>query len=736
MLPKQYEREWNEWKESLSLTSGLSIPRPYRPKGFGIPTKIELHVFADASLQATGHTIYLRSMHSDSLHVELVTASSKLTPRQAHTIPRLELCAALDATVAAKDVSSIVGVSNRDVFLYSDSTVVLGYIRNTHRRFSGYISRRVNLIINCFSDDQWNYVPTELNPADLASRPQTSETLKHSIWFRGPSFLWTHEGKPEESPELVINDGDLPEQITATKVLRSAVANPIPSTGLLGMVHRTSDWDKAIRICDLAIKFVSILLKGLKRQKSRSSNCPSTDSAQIVLIRTLQEGIFGEVIRKLRNCEDLESNHPLVSLCPFLDANGTLRVGGRLRNSELEFDQKYPILLPPKNHVTTLIIRKYHKSTFHQGRVITQGALRAAGYFVHHGSREIKDFLKTCVQCNKLRGKFLTQIMSDLPSDRLERTPPFRNVGMDVFGPYRVTDGVSTRRNFATKKCWVLICTCLVSRAVHLEPLPSLDIVAFKNAFRRFTCIRGQCKIIRTDRGTNFVGAFNQTKDTELQNILQNEEVKWIFNPPKAPHFGGVFERKIGAVKRVLDGCLQQASSVTLSRDEFTTFLAEAASVVNSTPMSAISSDPNDPLPISPSTLLLQREECQDHTLEDFTESDLLSYGRRRWRRVQFLASQFWECWRRDYVQSLTHRYKWNKERKSLQIGDVVLIKDDLAKRNAWPIGRVKSVKSSSDGYVRSVTLTLPRHNRSPAERELERPISQLVPLYLANPQV
>lgn len=237
-----------------------------------------------------------------------------------------------------------------------------------------------------------------------------------------------------------------------------------------------------------------------------------------------------------------------------------IRVGGRLKRSELKYGEKYPIILPLKSNLTTIIIRHHHESVRHQGRKITHGAVRSAGFYINKESSAIKSYLKNCINCQKLHGNTLGQIMSDLPSDRLQCSPPFTHCGMDVFGPHIVTDGTATRRNTAVKKCWGLLFTCLVSRAVHVDLLPALDVTAFKNAFRRFTSLRGDCSTLRSDRGSNFVYAFNQDNSSvkQLQDHLQQQNISWHFNPAKASNFGRVFERKIKYLKRIVDACLLQ----------------------------------------------------------------------------------------------------------------------------------------------------------------------------------
>ena len=256
--------------------------------------------------------------------------------------------------------------------------------------------------------------------------------------------------------------------------------------------------------------------------------------------------------------------------------------------------------------------------------------------------------------------------MADLPFDRLEATPPFLNIGIDIFGPFFIHDGIRTRSNKATKKIWAIIFVCLPSRAVHLEALPSMDTSSFRNALSRFMAIRGHCKIIRSDQGSNFICAKSQLETInycQLSSELQSKGIQWILNPPGASHHGGSWERKIGSVRRVLEASIALMSHRGLSRDEFHTLLTESSAIVNNTPMYGVSSHPNDPSPLCPAMLLTLRESPNPPLLEDYSEHDVLSYGKRRYRHVQYLAEQFWQRWHREYLHTLTKRHKWKTPR-------------------------------------------------------------------------
>ena len=324
--------------------------------------------------------------------------------------------------------------------------------------------------------------------------------------------------------------------------------------------------------------------------------------------------------------------------------------------------------------------------------------------------------------------------MADLPPDRLEEVAPFVNVGLDVFGHFWISEGQTTRRHLSYRKVWVLIVVCQPSRAVHLEPLPAMNTSAFMNAFARFVAIRGPCKLVHSDQGSNFLGAVSQMEGLnvgQLRKEFITRSIRWVFNPPHASHMGGSWERKIGSVRRIMEATLVTLGNRKLSYDEFATLLAETASIVNRTPLWVTSNDPNDPLPLTPDMILTLR----DHEIvakENYTPEDLLRYGKARHRRVQYLAEQFWTRWRKEYLLTLTERRKWTRRKPCLRIGDVVLIKEQLTRRNEWPTALVIAVHKSDDGLVRSATLRsmvprLPSSGASGSVRQITRPISKLI---------
>lgn len=399
----------------------------------------------------------------------------------------------------------------------------------------------------------------------------------------------------------------------------------------------------------------------------------------------------------------------------------------------MEYGEKHPIVLPKNHHVSQLVAKHHHLQVHHQGRQITGGAIRQAGFWLIGGHDTVTKVIGACVPCKKLRGPPLEQRMADLPPDRTEVCPPFTNVGFDVFGPWAVQTR-KTRGGAANAKRWGLVFTCLSSRAIHIEVLEAMDASAFICALRRFFALRGHAKLLRCDRGTNFIGAktelgeaVSELNDKKVEKFVTEYGCKWEFNPPHASHFGGVWERQINTIRRVLDAMFAELGKPQLTHELLITLMAEVVAIVNARPISALPSDPDDPQPLSPATLLTMKTRPAGPPPGQFLRPDI--YARRRWRRVQFLAEQFWTRWRREYLQSLQPRRKWTETQRDLRVGDVVLMRDEAQHRNDWPLGRISEAIRSEDDRVRKVKVEVVRDGE---RKTYLRPIKELV-LLLPN---
>ena len=203
--------------------------------------------------------------------------------------------------------------------------------------------------------------------------------------------------------------------------------------------------------------------------------------------------------------------------------------------------------------------------------------------------------------------------MADLPADRIEATPPFTNVGFDVFGPWSIQTP-RTRGRTTSLKRWGLEFTCLSSRAIHIETLESMDTSSFICALRRFFALRGPASLLGCDQGTNFVrgkseleNAMREMDQRKLEKYVRDQGYEWHFNPPHASHFGGVWERQIGTIRRVLNAMLLELGGSQLTHELLVTLMAEVTAIVNARPITTIPSNSDEPQPLSPAMLLTMK---------------------------------------------------------------------------------------------------------------------------------
>lgn len=759
-LPDELMRQWQSWRDALVNLEAVSVPRCYHPKDFGRVVRSEIHSFSDASKDGIGVVTYLRQVNeSGDVNVAFLFGQARMAPLQPTTIPRLELCSAVLSSQSVKKLLEELNLPIHEVVFYTDSKVVLGYIQNDSRRFYVYVANRVHIIRSISDPTQWRYVETTLNPADLATRGVAAEHLKDARWLHGPEFL--KEASPNspstfEAIALDLQDPEVRSQVTTYTAdvvtvqglgaerfsrfssftsLRRALAN------LIVMVK-----ERKVASADHAPKDQTekighrIPSEKLPKRLPRPPSVTELMQAEMVMIRTVQNECFTDEMELLRGVENTEGRDrsrqrknllkksSLYRLDPFVDSEGVLRVGGRLRRSHLSFPEKHPSLLPKGHHLSQLIVRHQHEKTHHQGRQITHGAVRTAGFWIVGGHGEASKVISSCVICRKLRGARLTQHMADLPSDRTETPPPFTNVGCDVFGPWSIQTR-KLRGGVANSKRWGLVFSCLNSRAIHIEVLESMDTSAFICALRRFLSIRGPTARIRCDCGSNFIGAkceFDQAlqemDEGALKTYLADHGCEWSFNPPHASHFGGVWERQIGTIRRVLDAMLLELGNPQLTHELLVTLLAEVSAIVNARPIATVPSDVEDPQPLSPSMLLTLKSRPLLPPPGNFVPQDL--YARRRWRRVQYLVDQFWVRWRREYLQSLQRRPKWNKRERNLTAGDIVLVRDKDAHRNDWQLAMVVEAVTSGDGEVRKASVLICKEG---VRKTYLRPISELV---------
>ena len=374
------------------------------------------------------------------------------------------------------------------------------------------------------------------------------------------------------------------------------------------------------------------------------------------------------------------------------------------------------MVLPKSSPAVQLIVQDAHKRIGHLGRNSIIAKIRER-FWIFGVSQLAKKVARECVSCRRYQAKPCEQIMADLPSNRLQKDgAPFEHVGMDYFGPFIVKRGRSEVKRYG------VIFTCMSSRAVHLEVSHSLETDACINATRRFMARRGLAKSITSDNATNIVGAEKELREmllklnqSKIDTVLSNNGIEWHFNPPKASHFGGVWERIIRSTRKILYSILREQGN-TIDDETLSTVFCEAESILNNRPLTTTSNDPNDMLPLTPDMLINPRGK-PTNTSGAFQKSDI--YAKKRWKRVQYLVDVFWSRWRKEYLVTLQQRAKWQRPKRNVAVGDIVRIIDTSAPRNTWPMGRVEAIFEDKRGNTRSCRVRT-------KSSMLERPIAKL----------
>ncbi|XP_062602363.1 uncharacterized protein LOC134264072 [Saccostrea cucullata] len=407
---------------------------------------------------------------------------------------------------------------------------------------------------------------------------------------------------------------------------------------------------------------------------------------------------FAQEFKDLNSSENgvVKRSSKLAKLDPIVH-NGVLRVGGRLKKLDTTLNSKHQIIIPKESVLARLIAEEAHKSVGHLGKNSTLARIREK-YWILGVSSIVKSIISRCVICRKYQAPALKQKMADLPSERLKADdPPFTRVGMDYFGPFELKRGRSIVKRYG------VIFTCLSSRAVHLEVAFSLDTDSCIDAIRRLIARRGKPTYILSDNGTNLVGAerelrtaLNSWNTNRISSQLLQSGIEWSFNPPAASHFGGVWERLIRIVRKIMYSVLHE-QTIHLDDEGLLTLFCEIEAIMNGRPLTEASDDPNDLLALTPNHILLMRS-GESFPPGIFHASD--NYAKRRWKQIQYLADVFWTRWIKEYVPLLQQRQKWLKQERNLQEGDLVLIVENTP-RNTWNLGRVLEVIKDKYDVVR-----------------------------------
>ena len=535
---------------------------------------------------------------------------------------------------------------------WTDSTTTLGLIQSKQRQ-KMYINNRLTKFHENSYPDNWMHILGKMIPADHGTRALNPSDIS-KLWLQSSDFLST----PQDSC-IFAEESD--PHICATQATQ--LPTPVVEVEKFSTLSRLLNSTRMV--------FQAIRRFKAKVQTRRQNESPETSNTDIFasdekrarnyLIKMSQNELVSGTISALLKGDNLEKGDKLMPFTPFLDDDGLLRVGWRLNKAPLTYSAKHPLVLHSRSKIARLLIEKAQHDCVHQGVDYVKGHLQQTLLMI--GLRKVLRSLgKYCFICRRWReDNVRPKILPEFRFPDVKKLHPFANTGMDMFEHFYIED---KREKCETQMHYVCLFTCLVTRAIHLEVCHDLSTDCLLMTIRRFVSRRGYPDLIVSDNGKNFIGA-NQAMKLKFQRSykpdneyirlqLAQQNTKWTFNPPMAPHFGGVWERLIQTAKRSL---LIVLGSRKRTLSVFQTVVAEVEAILNSRPLTRVGCSISDEGPLTPNHFLLRRPHI---CLKPLVNSNQ-RFSTKDFKLTQTLLDHYWNWLLKECVPELNKRVKCQK---------------------------------------------------------------------------
>ena len=464
-IPAVLKERWQQWLADLPVMEGFKVNRCLKPHDFGEVKDFELHHFSDASDKAYGAASYLRMTNvGGQVYSSLVFAKSQVAPLKKITIPRLELMAATLSIHLDQMIRRELDLPIASSVFWTDSTIVLQYVKNDDKRFHTFVANRVAIIRGSSEPQQWRHIESQSNPADDLSRGLTAHKMvKNQRWLEGPDFLHLNEECWPTGPEICTasleNDKEVKHE--KAKVFTTSKTEDENRDMVGELLESYSSWFRLKK----AIAYLLRIRNFLRSKAGHDISFDRSDMKQPIaveemnkaeeaIIRHIQTKHFKDEYAFLqqttegsteRSVKKEMKDSPLSRLDPEITEHGLLCVGGRLERSPVSDGIKHPLLLPKKHHVVILLIRNFHEQSGHSGREYVLSLMKEK-FWIMGGRNAVNEVLRNCLICKRQSARPGEQKMSDLPTERVTPSkPPFTYVGVDCFGPFYVKLEISLK---------------------------------------------------------------------------------------------------------------------------------------------------------------------------------------------------------------------------------------------------------------------------------------------------
>lgn len=598
--------------------------------------------------------------------------------------------------------------------------------------------------------------PLVPNPADLVSRGMNPDEIQSStLWWCGPEFLlkqerWPSQDKYNRDKYDRDSDTEFRKMCAAATTsenckvftINSSEKASISSSSAaatqeedktkaklplaLVTIARFSNYNRLVNVVVYCIRFMLNCRKTRKYRNFKPIDPQERHEAELRLLRIVQQQAFPAELKALTNLHPVSKFSKISNLNPFIDCNGILRVGGRLSQSNLTYDQQHQIIVP-KGHFSKLLLIQIHQLNLHCGPQIMLSTARQR-FWILGARSQTRTIIHDCVRCFKQRPRLLQQLMGDLPQSRANPSRPFKTCGIDYAGPFYVR--LQPRSKYPVK-VYICIISCFATRACHIELVKDLTTKSFLAAFRRFISRRGTPATVYSDNATNFVGARNELAELrnlfiseshlkEVQEFCSTKGISWLHIPPRSPHWGGLWESTVKQFKYHLK---RATVGMIFSSEALETIMCQIECILNSRPLTPLSNNIDDPEVLTPGHFLIGEplnllpEPCYQD--QNFNRLD-------DWQQRQYLIGKLWKRFYNDYIMELQVRAKWKTAKPDIKEGAIVIVHEDNIPPSKWRLGKIIATHPGTDQRVRMVTVKT-------TDGTYQRAITKIAPLPFDN---
>ena len=691
------EEELKEMKMALKEVRKMkevAIPRCVIPRTRVKEEWPDLIGFSDASEKAVGYAIYLRyRVGENEWEARLLTAKTKTGGVRKISIPRAELMAVQLLAVGLQFVHLHLDIKGiKRTIAFTDSQIVMQQLKKPASTMDIFTGTRVDAIKNIFEElnVEAKHVHGLENPADLCTKPCTAEQMASGFWQRTNFLHKPEEEWPVYGETVKLNrvkaEGDTGEQVNLEEILDPT---------------RHRDLNKYRRILALLLKW----------------KYKEYDDWQ--LLSKVDDILEKDTVHQTKKHHKKSMNN----YCKFIDEEGRMF----LVNRGTEKGEPKKMLLMDKNSLLgRLVILDTHDKYHGYGARFVASKIRER-YYIPQLTPKLMEVSRKCYRCKYLLRQEMEQLMAPQKSLRLEMTPPFTYIMVDLAGPMLAVDEVKRRTQ---RKIYLLLVSCLTTRALNVVVVKDLSTDGFLLGIRQHIAIRGPPQVCYSDLGSNFVGGQrllmndeNETVNAEaLETFAKRGNFTMKFGVADHHEGQGAVEKAVHLVKTALKRA-NNGQIPTLTFMEWCTTAAEMAALVNSRPLVL---EPGCGEAVTPGELLTLRPVASPFGNTEVREAALT--------RRSALQRKFLEDWYSRYHQGFLEKIKgyqgkWRKEGENLEVGDVVLIlnKPDTLGR-PFTLATVAEAAAGADGKVRKVVVAF-----RGGQRRLQRHVSSLC-LIVKNP--